>query len=149
MLVQLLVGLALVGASAIVQAFFMMSGFTGLQALRPPHRDLSPRRATVLIVLFVLYMFLAMLVQIGIWAAAYVWLGALSTFEEALYVSSGSFTTIGYGADPLPFEWRLLVGIEGANGMLVLGWAAAIVVAAIQHLHVWPEPRKPRGDASR
>jgi nucleoside recognition membrane protein YjiH len=96
-------------------------------------------------VVFVLFMFLAMIVQVVIWAAVYRWVGAMSSFSDALYISTASFTTIGHSEVAIPQDWRLLVVFEGINGMIIFGWATALVIAAIQHFDVWPELRRPAG----
>jgi hypothetical protein len=57
------------------------------------------------------------------WAAVYVWIGAVDMFIDALYIPTATFTTIGCGDVTVAQEWRLLVGFEGANGMIIFGWA--------------------------
>jgi hypothetical protein len=140
---QIIIGAALVGITSVVQAAFMLSGFRALQALRTHERRFSHHHATLIIVLFVLFMFLAMIVEVVIWAAVYRWIGAIGSFSDALYISTGSFTTIGIGHGEVAIapRWRLLVAFEGVNGMIIFGWATALVIAAIQHFDVWPELR--------
>ena len=140
---QMVIGAALVGITSIVQAAFMLSGFRALQALRTHERRFSHHHATLIIVIFVLYMFAAMIAEVLIWAAVFRWVGAIGTFTDALYVSTGSFTTIGYTSEvTIEPRWRLLVAFEGVNGMIIFGWATALVIAAIQHFDVWPELRR-------
>ncbi|HEY0337989.1 MAG TPA: ion channel [Burkholderiales bacterium] len=140
---QLIIGAALVGITSVVQAAFMLSGFRALQALRAHERRFSHQHATLIIVIFVLYMFVAMIVEVVIWAAVLRWVGATRTFSDALYISTGSFTTIGHtGEVAIALRWRLLVAFEGVNGMIIFGWATALVVAAIQHFDVWPQLRR-------
>jgi hypothetical protein len=146
MLTQLLIGAALVGVTSIVQAAFMLVGFRALQALRTRERTFSHQHATLIIVLFVLHMFVAMIVDVAIWAAMYRWLDTVSTTEAALYVSLGSFTTIGYADVQVAEHWRLLVAVEGVNGMIIFGWATALVIAAIQHFDVWPGAHRAKWD---
>ena len=139
MLNQMILAATLMAITAVVQAAFMLSGFRGLQALKAGKRHFGRHHATLLIVVFVLYMFAAVMTEIVIWAAVYEWIGAISAFDDALYVSASSFTTIGYGNVQIAHEWRLLVALEGANGMIVFGWATALVIAAIQHFELWPD----------
>ena len=143
MVVQIIVGAVLVGVTAIVQAAFMLATLRMLQALRTHEREFSHHHATFIIVMFVVAMFLAMVIDMAIWASVYRAVDAVATFEEALFVSAGSFTTIGYGDVLIETSWRLLVGIEGANGMIIFGWATALIVAAIQHFYDWtPEEKR-------
>ena len=86
-------------------------------------------------------------VEIWSYAILYYGLGALPHFEEALYFSTTSFTTIGYGDVVLDRKWRLLSAIEGANGLILFGWSTAFlfsVTARIRTLeHDWLEaPRE-------
>jgi hypothetical protein len=138
MLTQIAVCAVLVALTAIIQAVFMLSGFRGLQSLRTHERHFSHHHATLIITLFVLYMFLAMVVEMFIWAGVYYGVGAIADFEDALYISIGSFTTIGHADVPIAPEWRLLIAFEGANGMIIFGWATALVIGAIRHFDVWP-----------
>lgn len=137
MLHQILIGAALVGATAFIQAGFMLAGLRALERLRTTERRFSHRHATLIIVSFVLFLFLAIVVDVWIWAAVYWAAGAISSFEEALYFSTTSFTTIGYGDVVLTREWRLLSSFEGANGMIIFGWTTALVIAVIQRFYSW------------
>ncbi|MGZ5160913.1 MAG: ion channel, partial [Burkholderiales bacterium] len=137
MLDQFVVGCVLVAATSIVQDDFMLSGFGALQALRTHERRFARHNAAMIITVFVLYMFLAMIVQVGMWAAVYVWVGAIDVFIDALYISTATFTKIGFGDVTVAPEWRLLVGFEGANRIIICGWATALIMAAIQHFDVW------------
>ena len=137
MLQQLLLGGALVGITAILQAAFMVVGLRALEALRITERNFAHHHATLIIVLFVLFMFLAIVVDVWTWAAFYVLVGAIESFETALYFSTATFTTIGYGDVVLTTEWRLLGSFEGANGMIIFGWTTALVIAVIQRFYPW------------
>jgi hypothetical protein len=144
MLLQIVIGAVLVAITAIVQAAFMLGALRVLQALRTNERDYGHHHATLIIAMFVVSMFIAMIIDMAIWASVYRAVGAVGTFEEALFVSAGSFTTIGYGDVLMETDWRLLVGIEGANGMIIFGWATALIVAAIQHFYDWTPAEKSR-----
>lgn len=75
--------------------------------------------------------------QIVIWAAAYVMLtpvGELQTWEEAVYFSFVTFSTLGYGDITLSEGWRLLSGIEALNGILLVGWTTALLFAVVQRI---------------
>ena len=82
-------------------------------------------------------------VEIWLYAVVYFVLGALPEFEAALYFSTTSFTTIGYGDVVLEKKWRLLSAIEGANGLLLFGWSTAFLFSVTVRMrtleHDWLE----------
>jgi ion channel len=82
-------------------------------------------------------------VEIWIYAVVYYALTALPDFEAALYFSTTSFTTIGYGDVVLDRNWRLFGAIEGANGLLLFGWSTAFLFSVTARLrtleHDWLE----------
>lgn len=84
-------------------------------------------------------------VEIWSYAVVYLQLGALMEFEPALYFSTVSFTTIGYGDIVLEPRWRLLSAIEGANGLILFGWSTAFLISMMGKLrtleHDWLERR--------
>ena len=84
--------------------------------------------ALVLIVLHV--------VEVFVWALIYHLLpgSGLASFEQAMYFSFTTFTTLGYGDVTLEERWRLLTGIESLNGVLLIGWSTALSFAVIQRV---------------
>jgi hypothetical protein len=81
--------------------------------------------------------------EIWLYALAFLAVGALGDFETALYFSTTSFTTLGYGDVVLDRQWRLLGAIEGANGLLLWGWSTAFLFSVIGRMraleHDWLE----------
>lgn len=75
-------------------------------------------------------------VEIWIYAGLYVLLGAFGYFEEALYFSTVTYATIGYGDVTMPDAWRILGAIEGATGVIMLGWSTAFLVSILSRLDV-------------
>jgi hypothetical protein len=81
-------------------------------------------------ILFVMLGLVAVLTaEIWLYAVAYLAVGALGDLEAALYFSTTSFTTLGYGDVVLDQRWRLLGAIEGANGLLLFGWSTAFLIS--------------------
>lgn len=83
----------------------------------------------------VLLMFLVSVVEVLVWAATYLALNAVQGFERALYFSTVTFTTLGYGDIVIDERWRLLASFEATNGIIMFGWTTAIVVATVQHIY--------------
>jgi Ion channel len=85
---------------------------------------------TVAIVATVFGLFLIHTVEIWTWAGAYLFLGTLPDFLDALYFSAVTFSTLGYGDIILAPEWRLFGALEGVSGLLLIGWSTAYLVSA-------------------
>ena len=83
----------------------------------------------------VLLMFLVSVLEVLIWAVSYLALNAIEGFEQALYFSMVTFTTLGYGEIVLDEHWRLLASFEAANGIIMFGWTTAIVIAVVQRVY--------------
>lgn len=81
-------------------------------------------------------LFILHALEIWLYAALYIVAGAFSSFEEALYFSTSTYTTVGYGDVVLPKGWRLLGAIEGANGIILLGWSTAFFVAVVRRIRI-------------
>jgi voltage-gated potassium channel Kch len=94
----------------------------------------SALRGVSVISIVVLMMFLASLFEAGIWATVYVFQGALPDLERALYFSTVTFTTLGYGDITLDASWRLLSAFQAANGTIMFGWTTAIVMTVLHRL---------------
>ena len=83
----------------------------------------------------VLLMFLVSVLEVLAWAATYLALNAIQGFEQALYFSTVTFTTLGYGDIVIDEHWRLLASFEATNGIIMFGLTTAIVVAAVQRIY--------------
>ena len=83
----------------------------------------------------VLIMFFVSLIEVLVWAVTFLLLNAIDGFEQALYFSMVTFTTLGYGDVTLEEQWRLLASFEAANGIIMFGWTTAIVMAAVHHTY--------------
>jgi Ion channel len=69
------------------------------------------------------------LVQICLWGLAFFYGGALPELSTALYFSSVTYTTVGYGDVILPADWRLIGGVEALTGILMCGWSTGYFFA--------------------
>ena len=67
----------------------------------------------------------------------------ITEFEPALYFSTVSFTTLGYGDIVLGPDWRIMSAIEGANGLILFGWSTAFLISMMSKMrtleHDWLE----------
>jgi len=90
-----------------------------------------------------------LLIECGIWAAAYLWLGGLDSPTDALLFSIDSMSTRGASGLTLQRHWQLMGALESVNGMLVFGVSTAWLFTVAQGYwfmiaeHVAPEARRP------
>ena len=68
-----------------------------------------------------------LVIECGIWAAAYLWLGALDSPLDALLFSIDSMSTRGASGLTLERHWQLMGALEAVNGMLLFGLSTALL----------------------
>ncbi len=95
----------------------------------------TKRGPLVAVIGTVLMMFAACLAEVSLWAAAFLLVGAISKLEPAVYLSTVTFTTLGYGDLVLDEPWRLLASFEAVNGIILFGWTTALVIAIVQRAY--------------
>lgn len=106
------------------------------------HSHLISKRKRIYIVGgVVLLMFLVSVAEVVVWALVYLMLGLIQGAEAALYFSTVTFTTLGYGDIVLSGPWRLLSAFEAANGIIMFGWSTAIVIAVVQRVYTAKDTR--------
>lgn len=79
-------------------------------------------------------------VEAGVWAGFYLFSGEFTNVNEAIYFSLVTFTTLGYGDITLSENWRVMSAFEATNGVLMLGWTTALIVAVGQRLFLSSPP---------
>jgi voltage-gated potassium channel len=144
-----LIGAALVVLTVIIHAVGTTSW---LGVLRRRYADddglFHPGKTAQILIGTVLVLLLLHTLEIIVWAYAYLLMlpaGELSSFEEAVYFSFVTFTTLGYGDITLSENWRLLSGIEALNGIMLVGWTTAMLFAVVQR--TWQGIAKKRRDS--
>jgi hypothetical protein len=130
-----LVALALLAACVIVQSAGMLLLIHWLARVRHVLESPSvPRRIGLLLRLF-LGIVLLHLIQVGLWAVVFWQARELPTLETAVYFSLAAYTAIGFGDVVLGPGWRVLAGIEGLMGLLLIGWSTAFVFAVVSRMY--------------
>jgi hypothetical protein len=147
MLIQIAIGTALLLVNILIAAVSAMLLESLLSRahdwlLREPHR---PKLVLLLggVALLVLGVVTA---AVWIWALVYLHLGAFATLEEAVYFSLASFTTLGFGDVLLPPAWRLLAGMEAANGFLNFGLLTALLVEGLRGVRMGQRKHRHKRD---
>ena len=130
MLENLVAGTVVIAITVVIHTFGLIV-VTRTMAWMTGRFRMHGRRSRVLAMITVVFgLFAIMTVEVWVWAVAYVLTGSFDDFATALYFSTVTFSTLGYG-DGLPHpEWRLFTALEGVNGFLLIGWSTAYLVAA-------------------
>ncbi|MEZ5985097.1 MAG: ion channel [Hyphomonas sp.] len=114
------------------------AGLVGLTALlRQRSREFQRRTSSlgetlgqglgILIVVFSLFALHSL--EIWLYAFAYLLVGELHQMETAVYFSTSTFTTVGFGDVILSHKWRMLGVAESMNGFLLISWSTAFLVS--------------------
>ena len=126
---EMWISAALIAATVLVHGVFVAAGAAvfraGHKRVWGPVRFL---RDTILLVLMSLWLMLAHMIEIWMWAETFLVIGAFETMNDALYFAFVSYTTLGFGDVLLPQEWQLLAGAAAADGLLLFGLSAAFLV---------------------
>lgn len=72
--------------------------------------------------------------QIWLWAAVWLGFGAFAEVQEALYFSSVTYTTLGYGDIALGSEIRLFTTFSAVCGLLSFGVSTAFLVGLVSRI---------------
>ncbi|TXH99634.1 MAG: two pore domain potassium channel family protein [Pseudorhodobacter sp.] len=137
MVAQIAVGTALLMANILIAAVAAMLLEVMFQRshswmLREPHRP----KLVLMITGVSLWVLGVITAGVWVWAMAYYRVGAFGTLEEAVYFSLVCFTTLGFGDLLMPQEWRLLAGMEAANGFLNFGLLTALLIEALRQIRL-------------
>jgi hypothetical protein len=131
-------GLSLIVLTMAIHATaIVMLAFVGVRIrVRLETRVLKVRNliAIVICVVGVVGLLLAMLhgIECVIWAAAYLWLGAIDSPTDALFYSLDSMSTRGASALTLQRPWHLMGALEAVDGMLLFGVSTAYLYSVMQ-----------------
>ena len=74
----------------------------------------------------------AHLVEVLVWAFAYMMVDVASPGTDLIYFAFVNYTTLGYG-DVIPVErWQLLGPMTAMNGVLLFGWSTAVIFEVLR-----------------
>lgn len=141
-LLQLVIGAALVTLTVLIHAVVLDRVLFYLEIFSPYIFKLTRKLWKICILVVTVWsVFLAHVVQIWLWAFVYMSVLPHFTLESALYFSTSTFTTVGYGDIVIDSDWRLLSSFQAANGFLLFGWSTAFIFEIMSKLY--------RGDTIR
>lgn len=134
MLINLLLGTVVISLTVIIHTLGLVVVANVMNRIAERHPLHGYRRKVSAMVAVMYGLFALHSAEIWIWAAVYWYLDAIQNFENALYFSAITFSTLGYGDSLLQQDWQLLAGLEGISGFLLIGWSTAYLVAASTRL---------------
>lgn len=136
----MLINITLAAIAAMVLEVIFQRGHTWL--MREPHRP----KLVILLAGVSLWILGVVTVGVWVWGLAYYKLGVFGTLEEAIYFSLVSYTTLGFGDVLLHQQWRLLAGMEAANGFLNFGLLTALLIEALRQIRLGQVEQRRRRD---
>jgi hypothetical protein len=108
-----------------------------LKKERLEERDLD-FRALLLIGAMGISIFALHTLEIWVFAAFYLLVGAIDGLHDALYYSASAYATLGRPAEFFPERWRLIGALEALVGFVLIGWSTAFIVTTTNRLRRSP-----------
>lgn len=136
MLIQLTLATAMVVTTILIHGAGITALARGMRLkvdAAKAHHHFSLKRAMAILVI-VLALFTLHGIEIWLYAAVYLVVGAVQNLEAAVYYSTITYASIGFGDSEMARAWRLVGAIEGINGVLLLGWSTAFFVTVVARL---------------
>lgn len=136
MLIQFITGAVLIGITVTIHALTLDRLMRFLEHVGNfiYHRFNRMWKVITLLIAFA-GVFAAHIAEIWVWAFFYLISGALPDFEEALYFSTATFTTVGFGDVVLDKTWRLVSSFQAANGFILFGWSTAFIFEVMSRIY--------------
>ena len=126
---NLLAGTAVISATVVIHTFGLIA-VTHVVAVLTGRFGENERSKIIAMLVAVLGIFVVMAGEIWLWAICQYSLGVVPDFVTALYFSTATFSTVGYGDIVPHHDWRVFAAMEGVNGFLLIGWSTAYLIAA-------------------
>lgn len=124
--------------TGLVAVTMAMHGCGMLATLMPSHsmghggeRRLSFLRGVAILILASWMIVLVHLLEVLVWAAFFLWHGAMPDPSGAYYFALMQYTTIGSGIG-LPLRWRLLDGLLPIAALMTFAWSTGVLFTLAQ-----------------
>ncbi len=136
MLTVLLVGSLAIVATVVIESFVIAVAVAVLNRFAERLRGMTMFTRTMLTLSGLsLWLLAGISVALWLWAALFIVLGEFDSLAAALYFSSVSATTLGYGDTLLSERWQLLSGFVAANGLVLFSLNTAFLFEALRRLN--------------
>lgn len=126
LLIKLLIGAVMIGVTVVIHAVVCDWVLRFIQTHTPPFSKILKKYwkiPTLIATVFVIV------------AAIMLDRPVLKDIETALYFTTTSFTTVGFGDIILGPDWRILSTIAAVNGMIIFGWSTAFIFEIMAKLY--------------
>ena len=126
-------GLTLIAVTMAVHGTGLVLVGLALERLRSQFTTRHALTTIVVVVCAVGFLLAALhVLEAGLWAAAYWWLGAISSPADAILYSVDSISTRGGSGLVLERQWQTMGALEAVDGMLLFGISTAFIFAFMQ-----------------
>lgn len=131
----LLIGFGIMAICMIIHAFFM---FLILKSLEFYLRYYSHIKGIISVMgpllVATFFIIISCYIQILLWGLLVYDLGKFENFQDAIYFSSTTYTTIGAGKQYLVAPYRALEPMIACTGMLIAGLNTAVLFAVLSRI---------------
>jgi hypothetical protein len=132
MIVSLLIGCIMITANLAIQILVVISMIRFFTRTAPAFgTQVSFFQDARVLFLSLLGLFAGNLFQVGTWALLFLQLGEFDIYKTAFYHSLVNFTSLGYGDIVMSEKWRMLGGLEAANGVLMFALTGGTVLSVM------------------
>lgn len=132
---QILWGSGLLGLCLVLHTFVLAicTDWLGKLAERQKRFPVAIRVASLILMALWVIVF-AHTVQVWIWAGVWMHNGILADWNEAIYFSLVTYTSLGYGDIVLGPDFRVFAAMASVTGLLGFGLSTALLVALMGRL---------------
>lgn len=138
LLVKLLMGAAMIAITVVIHAVACDTVFVFIENHAKGFAYIFKSFWKIVTLVVSIFMIgLALMIDIWLWTLLFYYLepNVLGDIETALYFTTITFTTVGYGDVVLSPEWRLLSSSTAINGMILFGWSTAFIFEIMTALY--------------
>ena len=128
MVIQYFIGAGLIAINVVFQALAFDAIIKRTQWLENmAFRRMRSLWKALTVAIVVLCVSCTLIVEIWTWALFYYFFDVIVDLESALYFSTVTFTTVGYGDVVLDKGWRILSSVEALNGFFFLSFLKLMI----------------------
>ncbi|MFK8052468.1 MAG: ion channel [Woeseiaceae bacterium] len=133
LITQLAIGSVIVLSTALFHVIALVFLAQWLRQVFGYHNgSLKPTSKVLLLGLCVTAILAIHTIEAWLWAFIYLTLGEFDSLTQALYFSSVTATTLGYGDIILSEQWQLLGVFEAMGGLILFGASTAFMLSLMR-----------------